>query len=336
MTPAPTLHVAAAVITDARGRILLARRTAGRDLAGLWEFPGGKREAGESTEAALARELEEELGIHVEVGPPLACVPFACPDKRLRLDVRRVDAWQGIPKGREGQALAWVPRDKLHTYAMPPADRPVVAILQQPDRYLVTPLPGPGPARAADHAWSEGLQAALDAGIRRVLLRLPGLEASRRHGLASRAVGQCRDAGAQVLVGGDADLARALGVGLHLRAAQLMACAERPLPAESPLAASCHDASELQHAERIGCDFAVLGPLRATPTHPEARGIGWAAFARMRERVSLPIYAIGGMTAADITDGRQHGAQGIAAIRGLWPIASGTGTPSPRPSPRTR
>src|SRR3546814_6986883 len=127
----------AAAITDARGRVLLTRRTEGRDLAGLWEFPGGKREPGESAEAALARELHEELGITVDIGAPLINVPQIYPDKRLRLDVRLITDWHGPARGREGQALAWVPPQKLATYSMPPAARPVVGALLQPDRYLV-------------------------------------------------------------------------------------------------------------------------------------------------------------------------------------------------------
>ena len=86
------VHVVAGVIRDARGRILLARRTEGRDLSGLWEFPGGKVEAGEAPEAALARELGEELGIEAKVGAPLIDVPQRYPHKRLRLDVREITA----------------------------------------------------------------------------------------------------------------------------------------------------------------------------------------------------------------------------------------------------
>ena len=150
----------AAVITDARGRILLARRTDGRDLAGLWEFPGGKCEPGESPEQALVRELQEELGINVQVGAALINVPQRYPDKRLRLDVRRVTSWQGTPRGVEGQALAWVAPEKLVLYHMPPADQPVVAMLLQPDCYLVTPEPGDG-----DAAWLAGLSAALELSL---------------------------------------------------------------------------------------------------------------------------------------------------------------------------
>lgn len=122
------IHVVAAVIRDPRGRILLARRTEGRDLAGLWEFPGGKVEPGEAPEGALVRELREELGIEATVMAPLICVPMDYPGKRLLLDVREVD-FSGQPRGLEGQALAWVPLHKLRDYPMPPADVPVVELL---------------------------------------------------------------------------------------------------------------------------------------------------------------------------------------------------------------
>jgi 8-oxo-dGTP diphosphatase len=309
------VDVMAAAITDARGRVLLARRTEGRDLAGLWEFPGGKREPGESPEQALARELQEELGIDVRIGDPLIAVAQQYPHKRLRLDVRLVTHWQGTPRGHEGQALAWVPRQKLVAYAMPPADRPVVAALLQPDRYLVTPSPrDPG----EEAPWLDALQRALDAGIRRLQVRLPEMDAQRRRALATAAATRCFAAGAEMLVNGDIALAQELGLGLHLRSAQLRTLHVRPVATDVPLAASCHDADELRLAEALGCDFAVVGPLRPTPTHPDAAGIGWIRFEHLREHVSLPIYAIGGLGPDDIATARQHGAQGIAAIRGLW------------------
>lgn len=317
MSPAlRSIHVVAAVITDARGRILLARRTDGRDLAGLWEFPGGKCEPGESPEQALVRELQEELGITVQVGAALINVPQRYPDKRLRLDVRRVTTWQGTPRGVEGQALAWVAPEKLVRYRMPPADQPVVAMLLQPDRYLVTPEPGEN-----DAAWLAGLSTALDAGVRRVQLRARSLDGQPRwQGLAGRAVALCQQAGAEVLVNGDCELAQQLGAGVHLRAAQLQGLSARPLPPELRVAASCHSVEDLQHAETLGLDFAVIGSVLATATHPQATPLGWDGFARLREATSLPLYAIGGLSPEDIGEARQHGAQGIAAIRALWPV----------------
>ena len=354
-------EVVAGVLTAARGRVLLARRTEGRDLAGLRELPGGKREPGETPEAALARELHEELGIEARIREHLITVPQAYPDKRLRLDVRHVTHWTGIPRGREGQALAWVPPDKLASYAMPPADIPVVAALLQPALYAITPhvcgsgysrdrvygsaysrdrdqdeiaaIAAPtkesGDAQTVVRDWLSALDATLASGITRIQLRLPGVDPDLHRQLATAAAECCRRVGATLLLNADIALARELGTGVHLRAAQLAGLAERPLLAEgAPLAASCHTASELAHAARLGCDFAVVGALKPTATHPGEPGIGWDAFARLREGVSLPIYAIGGLAPTDLEEARRHGAQGIAAIRSLWSPAAPSRQPS--------
>ena len=311
----PAIHVVAGVIQDARGRILLARRTAGRDLAGFWEFPGGKVDAGETPEQALARELHEELGIHIGNSEPLIAVPCAYRNKRIVLDVRRIAAWTDTPTSRERQALAWSPPGKLVSYPMPPADRPVVSALLQPDRYLITPEPaGQDPER-----FLRVFETALKSGVRRVQLRSQELTTDALRPLAKAALKFCRAAGAELLINADIDLARELGVGVHLRAAQLMRLQERPLPAKLAVAASCHDAAELGQAESRGVDFVVLGPVAPTLSHPERTPLGWDGFARLREQVTLPIYALGGLGHADLSSARAHGAQGIAAIRGLWP-----------------
>ncbi|HHW4681912.1 MAG TPA: 8-oxo-dGTP diphosphatase MutT, partial [Xylella sp.] len=181
-----SIHVVAAVITDVRGRLLLSRRTETRDMPGLWEFPGGKRESGETSEQALVRELYEELGITAEVGDWLMEVPQLYPDKRLRLEVRRVRAWKGVPRGREGQALTWVEPDKLMRYSMPPADQPVVGVLRQPARYLVTPEPG-----EQEREWLEGVERAYRVGIERIQLRMRQHNPQRWPGLVREAL-QCR------------------------------------------------------------------------------------------------------------------------------------------------
>lgn len=303
----------AGVITDARGRVLLARRGEGRELAGLWEFPGGKVEPGEAPEAALVRELEEELGIRVEVDAPLMVVPHQTPSRRLHLDVRRIRRWQGTPKGVEGQALAWVQPDKLVRYSMPAPDRPIVAALLQADHCLVTPAPGDD-----DVPWLDALAASLDAGVRRVQFRMPGVSDARRARLLGEAVRLCRSANAQLLVNGDAEAALSHQIGLHLPSARLRGCTARPVPEGLPLSASCHDADELRLAEALGCDLAFVGAIHPTPSHPGEPGMGWTRFEDLRAQVSLPIYAIGGLGLQDVEEARRHGAQGIAAIRALW------------------
>jgi 8-oxo-dGTP diphosphatase len=335
MAASPPVHVVAAVLRDARGRILLARRTADRDLAGLWEFPGGKVEAGEAPEQALARELREELGIEIGASSPLIAVPHAyaapgsasvastggagaAPHKRIVPDVRTVAAFRGRPRGLERQALAWVTPEKLADYAMPAADRPVVAALRQPDRYLITPEPGDD-----DGAFLASIEHALAAGVTRVQLRARGLDATRARRLAEALRARIAAAGGELLlnsaIAGSQDLARALDCGLHLTATDLAATAAASMRRPAMLAASCHDAAQLQQAQRLGCDFAVLGPVAPTPTHPGAEVLGWTRFAALRETVALPIYALGGLAPTDLDSARAHGAQGIAAIRGLWP-----------------
>lgn len=316
-SPKRSIHVVAGVITDARGRILLNRRTENRDMAGLWEFPGGKREEGESSEQALVRELREELGIEAEVGDWIMDVPQLYPDKHLRLEVRHIRSWKGSPRGREGQAITWVAPDKLSRYSMPPADLPVVAALRHPDRYLITPEPDTD-EDTAHQDWYARLARALEAGVRRVQLRTPTSPA--RIALAEQAVARHRS-GVQWLLNRDIELARRLGVGVHLGGEQLLQLEARPLPADQLVAASCHDLAQLQAAQRLGCDFAVLGPVQATDSHPGSPPMGWDTFETLRAQVSLPLYALGGLHPDDITQARRHGAQGIAAIRALWPTA---------------
>ena len=126
------LLVAAAVLLDGEGRVLLAQRPQGKSLAGLWEFPGGKIEAGERPEAALVRELHEELGIIVASRDliPTGFASHAYEDFHLLMPVWRTYIWQGEPQAREGQNLAWIDIEALEDYPMPPADIPLVTTLK--------------------------------------------------------------------------------------------------------------------------------------------------------------------------------------------------------------
>jgi 8-oxo-dGTP diphosphatase len=127
-----TVLVAAVALVDADGRVLLAQRPAGKSMAGLWEFPGGKVEAGETPEAALIRELKEELGIDVSVAclAPFTFASHAYADFHLLMPLYVCRRWQGIVTPREGQTLKWVRPAKLDAYPMPPADVPLVAMLR--------------------------------------------------------------------------------------------------------------------------------------------------------------------------------------------------------------
>ena len=125
------LLVVAAALVDADKRILIAQRPAGKQLAGLWEFPGGKLDPGERPEDALIRELQEELGIVVKEPclAPLTFASFAYPDFHLLMPLYICRRWEGIATSREGQALKWVRAKQLRDYPMPPADEPLIPAL---------------------------------------------------------------------------------------------------------------------------------------------------------------------------------------------------------------
>ena len=124
--------VAAVALIDADGRVLLAQRPPGKSMAGLWEFPGGKVEPGETPEAALIRELHEELGIETWASclAPLTFASHAYPDFHLLMPLFACRRWQGMATPREGQALKWVRPGDLRSYPMPPADLPLIPILR--------------------------------------------------------------------------------------------------------------------------------------------------------------------------------------------------------------
>jgi 8-oxo-dGTP diphosphatase len=128
----PLKLVVAAALIDAGGRVLLARRPAHKELGGLWEFPGGKVHEGETPEAALIRELKEELGIDVPVKclAPLTFASHGYERFHLLMPLYACRNWEGEPEPLEGQTLAWVRKDKLREYPMPPADEPLIPILQ--------------------------------------------------------------------------------------------------------------------------------------------------------------------------------------------------------------
>jgi 8-oxo-dGTP diphosphatase len=128
----PLVLVAAVVLVDPDGRVLLAQRPAGKAMAGLWEFPGGKLDPGETPEAALIRELAEELGIDVTASclAPFAFASHGYPDFHLLMPLYVCRKWTGIPTPREGQHLRWVRPARLADYPMPPADKPLLALLR--------------------------------------------------------------------------------------------------------------------------------------------------------------------------------------------------------------
>lgn len=308
------VHVAAAVIEDGDGRVLLARRPEGKHQGGLWEFPGGKLEPDEPVLAALGRELHEELGIIPTRAVPLIQVPHHYPDKSVLLDVYRVDAFHGEPWGREGQQVAWVAREALDGYAFPAANRPILAAALLPRRLLIT-----GTAACAEE-YRQRIGAAFAAGAEGAMLRAPGLTDEAYARLAASLLPFCRQQQRFLSLNCSLALANRLGAdALHLNRHRLRELRERAQFRGRWLSASCHDADELALAAAKGVDFVTLSPLLATASHPERSGMGWARFQELVAQTALPVLALGGMDESGFSQACEAGAQGIAAIRAWWP-----------------
>jgi len=287
-------------------------------MAGRWEFPGGKLRAGEAQHDALIRELDEELGIDVQAARPLIEIHHRYPDRSVVLHVWSVERYAGEARGCEGQALRWLAPGMLRTTDLLEADQPILAALALPDRYLITGEPADDAAR-----FLARLDAALARGLELVQLRATALTPPAFAELAAAAAPLCRARGARLLINGDPQstlpLARALGAdGVHVPARYLSSLRRTQRAGDLLVGVSCHDAQELRTARACAADFAVLGPVRATPGHPDAQPLGWAGFAALARGAGLPVYALGGMGSEDLTAAWDAGAQGIAAIRALW------------------
>ena len=309
------VHVAAAVIRGLDGRILIARRADTQHQGGLWEFPGGKVEDGEAVELALARELNEELGIVVTAARPLIKVRHDYPDKQLLLDVWEVSRFTGEPHGAEGQPLAWVTALELPSYDFPEANKPIVVAASLPGEYLITP------EGLENGPLLRGMQKAIAGGIKLIQLRAPNMYDTQYRDLAVDAVGLCAGKAQLMLKGPLEWLGDFPAAGWHLTSTQLRKYASkgRPFPSERWLAASCHNAEELALAEQMGVDFVTLSPVQATQTHPGAQPLGWEQADHLIEGVNKPVFLLGGVSAEDRQRAWGIGAQGVAGIRAFWP-----------------
>ena len=306
------INVAAAVLLRPDGSFLLGQRAADTFYAGYWEFPGGKVEPGETPAQALVRELEEELGIYVVQSSPWLVREHRYEHAHVRLHFFRVTEWHGELRDHVHAALCWQAPDALSVTPMLPANASILRALALPSRYGITQA-----AHLGIEAQLAALDRALAGGLRLVQVREAALPPEDRERFARAVVDRCHRQGARVLVNADAALAHAAGAdGIHLPSGMLATIGTRP--EFGLVAASCHDAGELELAARLELDFVVLGPVRPTATHPDRTALGWDRFAELITGYGVPVYALGGLSASDLGQARTLGAQGIAAIRSAW------------------
>jgi len=298
-------EVAAAVI-ERPGEFLLAQRPAGKPYPGYWEFPGGKIEPGEDPRSALVRELREELGIEVREATPWITRVYAYTHATVRLHFFRVTRWDGEPQPLEDQAIRWQRAQAPDVSPMLPANAPVLAALALPSVMIVSDAAAMGLDR-----WIERLEARVPEERLLVQVREKGLDRMRLQHLVSRTLARAEPFGSRVVVNADCG-AFPQAHGAHLPSAALMKAMSRPPGAL--VGASCHDTAELEQAARLGVDYAVVGPVKPTASHPGARTLGWDGFAALARDRPMPVYAIGGLARADLPEARRRGAHGVALL----------------------
>lgn len=309
------MNVAVGVLSNAQGEVLIALRQKGQHLEGLWEFPGGKVEAHETTAGALQREFEEELGVKVKPQQPLITIAHQYPEKTVLLDVWRVALASGQAFGKEGQEIKWLPKAQLNDYAFPEANQSIIKALLLPTEYLITPECGADPA-----LFIQQVHSALQRGIKLLQLRSKQLPAQDFHALAYKISALCKENGAHLLINSDCAAGVSIpGVGLHLSAAALNSLPVRPVDPDVWCGASCHNVEEVKQALALGVDFICFSPVLKTASHPQANPLGWVEFAKLCQHCTVPVFALGGLNPSHHNQVVALGGHGVAAIRGYWP-----------------
>lgn len=316
--PDKIIDVAVGVLLRPDGTVLLGNRPAGKPWPGWWELPGGKLEPGETVLQALARELQEEIGIQMTEATPWVTYVHKYPTTTVRLAFCRVTGWTGEPVGLEGQALQWVALEHAHEVPqLLPATYPPLRWLQLPAFYAISSA---GSAEQMP-AFLKRLDLALAEGLKLLQWREPGWPGGEAADDLLQALqtvcARCHAAGARVLLNSVHPAAwLEYTDGLHLRTLDAQALTARPqLASHQLMGMSTHNQADLELARHLQADFAVLGPVLATTSHPGVTGMGWSQFAALNAQAGLPVYALGGQSGATLGIAQSVGGHGVAGIR---------------------
>ena len=308
------IHVAVALIIKDQ-QILISLRPSDVHQGGLWEFPGGKLEDGESVDQALLRELKEELSIEIKSARPFMQIHHDYGDKKVLLDIYKVNEFSGEPRGAEGQEVKWQPVSDLKVTDFPRANRPIIYTLQLSDQYLITGR------FTSPEDFTRKLERSLQQSEKVVQLRCKSIDNAMYKKLSQLAAKLCQQYKTPLLLNTSVENFSVLSdhaQGLHLNSGRLFDYDTRPVAWDKILSASCHSPAEILQAKKLQADVVLISPIKETASHPGAKGIGWEQFKQLADCFNGPAYALGGMKFADIDDARLSGGKGIAAISGFW------------------
>lgn len=300
-------QVVAGILRTPEG-ILLAQRPENKQHAGLWEYPGGKVEQGESQFEALKREWHEELGMLVESATHF----YTLSNAEIELNVWSIQAYRGQAEGREGQAIQYSSVQALKNLPMPGLDDRITHALTLPESLAIT-----APNWQSFSKFKHCLNASIQQGIRHVLFR-PVNPQKDLEDWGNYAYEKLDEVGGQLILHEKSGLKQTAAHGIHISQASLME--QKLFRTDLPCSASCHDEHSLNQAEKMGCQFALLSPVKPTHSHPELTGLGWRAFSALSQTVNIPVLALGGLQCSDLSQAKLHHGLGVAGIRGFWPV----------------
>lgn len=306
------VHVAVAVIRNQLRQVLVTRRASHVHQGGLWEFPGGKLESGESVEQALVREIREELNLVIQQAYPLVNIRHDYPDKTVQLDVWEVRRFSGEPEPQEGQPMQWIPVEALDPQGFPVANHRIIKNLQLPESVMIT-----GPYESFPEL-EKKLVKALENNVNHVHFRAHWLADNVYVDHASKILAIAQKYNARLILSRDAAiLAKVQADGIHLTSSQLATISKRP-EINQLVSASCHHREEIIKCQQLGIDYCFLSPVMKTMSHENVDPLGWQRFSEIVSGLEIPVYALGGMRQEDMEQARLCGARGIASISDFW------------------
>ena len=304
--------VAIGIVENKHGRVLISQRPENVHLGGLWEFPGGKLEAGESFKSALRRELYEEVGISIAAIKKIIDYSFAYADRNIFFQVFKVLTYRGNVDAKENQVLKWIDKEQLRSEDFPPANKAILKAIRLPPEYMIADQ-----ACLGSHLMAT-VEKNLQAGVSICQYRAHQLNKTEYVSMATQMRDLCAQYNAQMVSNCDLDWVSDISPhGIHLTSRRLASefknvtdIAARALF----FSAACHTQQEVEMANQLAVDCLLIGPVLQTSSHPAVKSLGWKSFNRLCVKANRPVYALGGMNHEHKASAWGYGAQGIAAI----------------------
>ena len=230
----------------------------------------------------------------------------------------KIHEWSGEPVSRENQEISWSKIDNLNNYEFPEANKTIIQTISLTPIYVIS--------QESYEDYSRLLSVASEcftAGLKLFQLRLKLERNQKYQKLVETLSGLAKQNNAKLILNGTASDIEIYDIdGIHLNSNELLNYTSRPISEEYILGASCHNEKELSNASKLNVNYAFISPVFTTNSHPEQEALGWDYFNNLRQKVNFPVYALGGMTPADLKLARSHGAFGVAMIGAIWNSAS--------------